>query len=135
MAFKALSAGLTGYYRLGVRAQPEDLDGRPRNISVKVTRPGLVLGTYRKVMAGVRPDPAPGYSGDPIQGGPTQYFDPQAFVVQQRGFYGTVPRNSLTGPGFAQTDFSVIKNFRLGGNHRLQFRTEQDLQDAGAPLR
>ena len=42
IAFKALSAGLTGYYRLGVQAQPEDLDGRPRNIGVKVTRPGVV---------------------------------------------------------------------------------------------
>lgn len=64
IAFKTLSAGLTGYYRLGVRAQAEDLDGRPRNISVKVTRPGVVLGTHRKVMAGERPE-AP--AADPTQ--------------------------------------------------------------------
>ena len=60
IAFRALSAGLTGFYRLGVQALPEDLDGKPRNISVKVTRPGVELGTYRKVMAGGRSDtPAP----------------------------------------------------------------------------
>jgi VWFA-related protein len=58
-AFKTLSAGLTGYYRLGVKAEPEDLDGRPRAIGVKVTRPGVSLETHRKVMAGVRPAAIP----------------------------------------------------------------------------
>jgi len=61
-AFKQLSAGLSGYYRLGVRVDPEDLDGRMRRISVKVSRPGLTLSTYRKVMAAARPKaraPAP----------------------------------------------------------------------------
>ena len=59
VAFKALSEGLTGYYRLGVKALPEDLDGRPRNIGVKLTRPGLVLGAYRKVMAGAKIETPP----------------------------------------------------------------------------
>lgn len=58
LAFKTLNAGLTGYYRLGVQALPEDLDGKPRNIVVKVTRPGVELGPHRKVMAGVRPPAA-----------------------------------------------------------------------------
>jgi VWFA-related protein len=62
-AFKTLSAGLAGYYRLGVRAQPEDLDGRPRNIGLKVMRPGLVVGTYRKVLAAERTETPP---ADPI---------------------------------------------------------------------
>lgn len=56
VAFRALSAALTGYYRLGVQALPEDLDGRPRSISVKVTRPGVELDRHRKVMAGFRPE-------------------------------------------------------------------------------
>jgi hypothetical protein len=59
VAFKTLSAGLTGYYRLAVQSQPEDLDGRPHDITVKAIRPGVELGTYRKVMAGVRSEPAP----------------------------------------------------------------------------
>jgi VWFA-related protein len=67
IAFKALSTGLTGYYRLGVQAQPEDLDGRPRNISVKVTRPGVSLAAYRKVMAGVRPETPPSGPAEALQ--------------------------------------------------------------------
>ena len=58
-AFKQLSAGLSGYYRLGVRVDPEDLDGRMRRIAVKVNRSGLTLSTYRKVLAAARPKSAP----------------------------------------------------------------------------
>jgi len=50
-AFASLSAGLGGYYRLGVRALPEDLDGKPRKISVKVLRPGAKLAGNRRIMA------------------------------------------------------------------------------------
>jgi VWFA-related protein len=67
IAFKALSTGLTGYYRLGVQAQAEDLDGRPRNISIKVTRPGVSLATYRKVMAGVRSEAPPSDPTEALQ--------------------------------------------------------------------
>jgi hypothetical protein len=50
-AFASLSAGLGGYYRLGVRALPEDLDGKPRKISVKVLRAGAKLAGNRRIMA------------------------------------------------------------------------------------
>ena len=39
LAFASLTAGLGGYYRLGVRALPEDLDGKPQQISTKVRAP------------------------------------------------------------------------------------------------
>jgi VWFA-related protein len=60
-AFASLSAGLAGYYRLGVRPAPEDLDGKTRRISVKVSRRGVTLSGYRKVMAGglAKSAPAP----------------------------------------------------------------------------
>ena len=51
LAFASLSAGLGGYYRLGVRAQPEDLDGKARKISVKVLRPGAKLAGNRRILA------------------------------------------------------------------------------------
>jgi VWFA-related protein len=54
-AFASLSAGLSGYYRLGVQVLPEDLDGKDRRISVKVGRPGVSLASYRRVMSGARP--------------------------------------------------------------------------------
>jgi len=66
LAFASLSAGLAGYYRLGIRAQSEDLDGRPRRISTKVLRSGLTLANNRRILAAT-PSPtakAPA-SGDP----------------------------------------------------------------------
>lgn len=68
VAFKVLDDGLTGFYRLGVRAQPEDVDGRTRRIAVKVLRDGLSLSGYRKVMAGTRSaPPLPAPAGDPAE--------------------------------------------------------------------
>jgi VWFA-related protein len=55
--YKALSDTLTGYYRLGVRAELEDLDGKTRRISLDVSRPGVRLTTYRRVLAGVPQKP------------------------------------------------------------------------------
>ncbi len=38
---------------------------------------------------------------------------------------GTLPRNSYRGPGFASTDLSLFKDFRLpAGNSRIQIRAE-----------
>ena len=58
-AFASLSAGLAGYYRLGVRALPEDLDGKTRRISLKVLRDGAKLAGHRRVLAGHATAPAP----------------------------------------------------------------------------
>jgi VWFA-related protein len=55
--FKALSDTLTGYYRLGVRAELEDLDGKTKRISLDVSRPGVTLAAYRRVLAGVPQKP------------------------------------------------------------------------------
>jgi hypothetical protein len=55
LALKSLTDGLTGYYRLGVRPADEDLNGKTRRISVKLTRQGAQLKGYRRYMAGRRP--------------------------------------------------------------------------------
>jgi VWFA-related protein len=57
-AFKDLDRTISSYYRLGIKPAPEDLDGKPRQISLKVTRPGVSLRSYRKVLAGNRAAPA-----------------------------------------------------------------------------
>jgi hypothetical protein len=54
LAFESLSAGLTGYYRLGVRARPEDLDGKKHKISTKLLRRGLTLANTRRVFAATK---------------------------------------------------------------------------------
>ncbi len=51
LAFASLTAGLGGYYRLGVQALAEDLDGKARKISVKVLRPGAKLAGNRRILA------------------------------------------------------------------------------------
>ena len=71
-----------------------------------------------------RPDWNPDFRGDPILGDPARWFDPAAFVLQPAGAYGNVPRNALTGPGFANLDFSLGKKFPLGEPREFEFRAD-----------
>ncbi len=71
-----------------------------------------------------RPDLVPGRSSNPIKGGPVQYFDPTAFTLPAPGFYGTLGRNTLTGPGLVSFDGAVNKSFLFGERSRLQLRAE-----------
>ena len=74
---------------------------------------------------GQRPDWAPGFSEDNVvTGNPEQYFDPNAFLVPAAGTFGNVPRNPMTGPGYATWSMAVFKNFELGDRRRLQIRFE-----------
>ena len=76
-AFASLGAGLSGYYRLGIQALPEDLDGKDHRISLKLSRPGASLASYRRVLSGALPaaatpvDPAVALR-DALKGGPLQ---------------------------------------------------------------
>jgi hypothetical protein len=38
--------------------------------------------------------------------------------------FGNLGRNPIYGPGFGNTDFSIIKNVKLQGSARAQFRIE-----------
>ncbi len=71
-----------------------------------------------------RPNLAPGANSNPVLGGADRYFDPMAFVLQEPGFYGDVPRNTIIGPGYSTLDFSLTKNAKLGGSRVLQLRLE-----------
>jgi hypothetical protein len=72
----------------------------------------------------VRPSWNPAFNGSVIEGGPNQYFNPNAFVLPATGTYGNVGRNVLTGPGLATTDFSIAKNTAISEKLRAQFRAE-----------
>ncbi|MBA2305207.1 MAG: hypothetical protein H0W08_21615, partial [Acidobacteria bacterium] len=74
--------------------------------------------------AGQRPELAPGASSNPVLGGPEQYFDPLAFVLPDEGYLSALGRNTITGPGFATWDGSLIKNVGLASTRRLQLRFE-----------
>jgi hypothetical protein len=56
-----------------------------------------------------------------------EYFNTAAFVPTNevpRGVYGNSGRNILEGPGWGNTDFSAIKDFRITERYRMQFRSE-----------
>lgn len=86
-----------------------------------------------------RPNLRAGANPNPILGGPDRYFDPTAFEAQPAGFTGTLGRNSLIGPGLANTDFSLVKSVHFGEGRNLQFRTEVfnifNRANFGLPLR
>ena len=55
---------------------------------------------------------------------PQQWFDPSAFSMPPYGTFGNAGRNKITGPGLANVDFSVTKDFGLAESATLQFRAE-----------
>lgn len=72
----------------------------------------------------VRPSLNPNFTGQVIQGGPSQYFNPNAFIQPLPGTYGNAARNILEGPGLAETDLSLTKKFLFSERLGLQFRSE-----------
>jgi hypothetical protein len=57
----------------------------------------------------------------------TNFFNTSAFVpvnLVPLGTYGNSGRGIISGPAFANTDFSILKDFALHESLRLQFRTE-----------
>jgi len=57
-----------------------------------------------------------------VVGSPDQWFDPSVFVAVNR--FGNLGRNAVVGPGFRNTDLSVVKNTRLGTAATVQFRVD-----------
>jgi len=91
-------------------------DGNPFTI-----RSGINSSQNGQSSFGDRPNLVSGRDNNPVLGGPDQYFDPTAFFllpetaareVGEVGFYGTLGRNTVTSPGFANLDFSLSKIFR-----------------------
>ena len=72
----------------------------------------------------VRPSWNPSFTGALINGGPSQYFNPNAFTAPLAGTYGNVGRDVLQGPGLATLDLSLAKRFLLSERLSLQFRSE-----------
>jgi len=57
--------------------------------------------------------------------GPGQaYFDPLAFAPVNEERFGTAGFNTLRGPGVANWDFGLFRNFPINENWNLQFRVE-----------
>ncbi len=71
-----------------------------------------------------RPSLNTGFSGSVVQGIPTQWYNPNAFLLPTAGTYGDLGRGVYSGPGLADADLSLFKNISLNERTHLQFRTE-----------
>jgi hypothetical protein len=70
------------------------------------------------------PNLKPGFSSNPVLGGPDLYFDPLAFELPAAGTYGNLGRNTMRAPGLALVDLSLVKHFSVIGGQELEFRIE-----------
>jgi hypothetical protein len=72
----------------------------------------------------VRPNWNRNFNGKLYPKTTSRYFNPEAFLQPATGTYGNVSRDSLTGPGLTEVDFSATKNAHLTERLGLQFRAE-----------
>ena len=76
---------------------------------------------------GAGPAQRPNLTGDPNlpsdQQSPDRWFNTEAFSLQEPFTFGSAPRNPVFGPGFANVDMSLSKNWFLQSG-RLEFRWE-----------
>jgi hypothetical protein len=110
-------------------------DGYPLSVYDNSTVQEAQMGESENLRANL----ISGGDNNPVLGGPDKYYDTSQFVpstcqgaqVCQEGdpdyvpgYFGTVGGGTLTAPGQATLDFSVLKNFDFPENHRIQFRAE-----------
>jgi hypothetical protein len=78
--------------------------GNPLTVFVQNNRSRSQWSPSLSPTAGVdRPNFAPGYTHESaVEGGPDEYFNPNAFALHPAGFLGNVGRGSLIGPDLLQ---------------------------------
>ncbi|MGA2716842.1 MAG: carboxypeptidase-like regulatory domain-containing protein [Bryobacteraceae bacterium] len=71
-----------------------------------------------------RPSLNPAFTGSVITGNPTQWFNPNAFLLPTAGTWGNLGRGVYDGPGLAEVDLSLFKRIAISERMNLQFRAE-----------
>jgi hypothetical protein len=92
--------------------------GAPFTVNLSVDRANIGAGPAQ------RPDQL---SNPNLPGGertPERWFDTVAFSLPELYTFGSAPRNSVIGPGFANMDFVLAKTWALRGTSQLEFRWE-----------
>jgi hypothetical protein len=72
----------------------------------------------------LRPDLVSGGNSNPVTGNPEAWFDISQFTPARIGFFGNLPRNTVTSPALATMDLSFFKNVTFATDRRVQFRIE-----------
>jgi len=55
---------------------------------------------------------------------PDRWFNTSAFALPAPFTFGSAPRNSVIGPGFASVDLAIAKTWTLAGTSQVEFRWE-----------
>src|SRR5262249_54890754 len=94
------------------------LDGTPVDVQSGANTAGLAAaGTQR-------PDLVPGVPIYLDTGNPLKFLNPASFALPGVGRFGSLGRGAIRGPGIANFDFSLNKNWRVRERYSLQFRAE-----------
>ncbi|MBI2822910.1 MAG: TonB-dependent receptor [Acidobacteria bacterium] len=97
--------------------------GVPASVTVSFNR-SRNLNTPSVAAPVERPDLKPGSTNNPVRGGADQYLDAAPFQLHEAGTLGNVGRNTVTGPGLATFDLSLLKKIRTSEQSQVQFRFE-----------
>ena len=104
-------------------AESVNISNRLSNFGVNEEFPDLAPGASNNPVKGV----SSGCAGVPVGtrvGTPDLWYDPCAFVLPPANTLGNAGRNTVTMPGRAAVDFSLMKNFDVTEQAKLQFRFE-----------
>jgi hypothetical protein len=96
--------------------------GQPFTVRLGFNRSGNLNTTSFSMNE--RPDLKPGYSDNPILGGPDRYWDINAFALPAPNTRGNLGRNTLVGPGLLNADVSLVKSFAARARQSVQLRLE-----------
>lgn len=94
------------------------LSGAPFTVTSAGDRSLTTVGSYADYVPGC--DARSRSNPDPRLG----WFNTACFEQAPIGTWGTVSRNSLRGPGTANVDWGMYKNFKITEELNLQFRSE-----------
>ena len=92
-------------------------DGSPFGLTTQANSANAFSGAQR---VNVLRDPELPNSERTVQ----RYFDTTAVAAPAANTFGNAGRSILTGPGLANLNLSLLKNFRFGETWNLQFRLE-----------
>jgi carboxypeptidase family protein len=107
---------LLGGWRVNVVATAQS--GAPFTVNLATDRANVGAGPAQ------RPDQLrnPNLSGAART--PERWFDTDAFALPAPYTFGSAPRNSVFGPGYANVDMALAKTWSLAGPSTLEFRWE-----------
>jgi Carboxypeptidase regulatory-like domain/TonB dependent receptor len=96
--------------------------GAPLNIGAGADNSRSGIGADRVDIIGDPRLPDDRTRGDKVQ----QWFNKAAFKANELGTFGTLGRNVLRGPGYANLDLSLFKSFPMpySEGHKIEFRAE-----------